>query len=121
MAVVRWTFYDPGSNETYTFHINPNEGGSPPYKKNFMYHTTAAPDGKTLIYQGRPEIQNLEFSGVILEQGHFDAFVTWWQKQNQIRITDDLGRTFWPSFRTSSRVASRRHATPGSTRTPAGP
>ncbi len=112
MAVVRWTFYDPGSGDTYEFHINPNTGGSLPFKKNFMYHTTAAPDGKTLIFQGRPEIQTLEFSGTILEQAHFDAFVAWWRMQNQVRITDDLGRQFWAVIQDfePQRVASAIYA-----------
>lgn len=92
--VVRWIFYDPGTAETHVFSINPKSGGSPGYKKTFTFANTAAPDGKTLVFQGRAEVQNLVFEGTILEQADLDAFVTWWQKQNQIVVTDDLGRTF---------------------------
>lgn len=92
--VVRWIFYDPGTSETYVFAINPSSGGSPGYKKNFTFANTAAPDGKTLVFEGRDEVQNLEFDGVIFEQVELDAFVLWWQKRNQITITDDLGRIF---------------------------
>lgn len=92
--VVRWIFYDPGTSETYVFPINPKEGGTSGYKKTFTFQNTAAPDGKTLVFQGRPEAGSLEFSGVLFEQTELEAFVLWWRKQNQITLTDDLGRNF---------------------------
>jgi hypothetical protein len=93
--VVRWQFYDPVATETYTFEINPNAGGSPTYKKSVNYQNTTAPDGKTLIYEGQDEVQELEWSGVILTQTHYDKYIEWWQKRRQIRLTDDLGRQYW--------------------------
>lgn len=92
--VVRWIFYDPGTSQTYTMAINPKEGGTSGYKKVFTFANTSAPDGKTLVFQGRPEVGTLEFTGTIFEQTELDAFVLWWTKQNQIVITDDLGRSF---------------------------
>lgn len=94
MPVVRWIFYDPGTSETYVFPINPHTGGSPGYVKNFTFQNTAAPDGKTLVFQGRPESQTLEFEGVVFQQTELEAFVSWWRKNNQITVTDDLGRIF---------------------------
>lgn len=92
--VVRWTFEDPVTLEEYEFDINPNAGGTPAYEKSFEYERTSAPDGKVIVFEGRDAPQKLEFSGVILEQAHYDAFVEWWQKRYQISVTDDLGRTF---------------------------
>ncbi len=92
--VVRWIFYDAGTDETYVFPVNPSSGGSPAYKKTFTFQNTSAPDGKTLVFQGRPETQTLDFDGTLFEQVELDAFVTWWQKQNQINLTDDLGRQY---------------------------
>jgi hypothetical protein len=93
--VVRWTFDDPVATETYTFHVNPNEGGSPSYEKTINDERTTAPDGKALLFEGQDKVQRLEWSGVILEQAHYDKYVEWWQKRRQIKVTDDFGREFW--------------------------
>lgn len=92
---VKWTFYDPLVPETYVFEVNPNSGGTPRRKKNFSYQNTAAPDGKTLMFQGRDDPEMLAFSGVLLSETQLDAFNDWFDKQHQIRITDDLNREFW--------------------------
>jgi hypothetical protein len=94
-GVVRWRFDDPVSLASYVFEINPNDGGSPDFQKNFSYANTSAADGKTLIYEGRDKAQKFDFSGVILSQAHYDAFVEWWDKRYQVKITDDLGREFY--------------------------
>lgn len=98
MAVSRWRFEDPVSLESVTLPINPSEGGSPTYSKNFAYQTTAAADGQTIIFEGRRPPQSLEFSGTILDRNHYELFVTWFEKNHQIKIIDDLGRTFWVVF-----------------------
>lgn len=100
MPVVRWTFYDPILLETWTFDINPNTGGSPSFEKKINYESTTAPDGKTLIYEGTDEVQTIEWSGVILSQGHYETYIDWWQKRRQILLTDDLGRQFWIYIKT---------------------
>lgn len=95
MAVTKWTFYDATGPTTYTFAVNPKDGGSPTRRKNIQYKNTSAPDGKTLIFEGRDEPGVLSFSGVILQQAELEAFETWFDKRRQIRITDDLGRQYW--------------------------
>lgn len=110
--VVRWTFEDPVEGETYVFHINPREGGSPSYDKTITEQNTTAPDGKTLLFEGQDQVQTLEWSGAILEQAHYDAYITWWRKRRQIKLTDDLGREYWiyiTSFK-PSRKRSRERA-----------
>lgn len=79
---------------SYTVEINPNTATSPSFQKAFGYTATVAPNGKTLIYEGRDQPQKIEFSGVILSEAHYNSLVTWFKNRNQIQITDDLNRTF---------------------------
>lgn len=90
----RWIFTDPTLATSYSFDVNPKEGGSPQYKKNIAIQNTLAPGGKTLLYEGADEVQNLEFSGIIREQSQYDAMVLWFNKRHQIQVQDDLGRTY---------------------------
>lgn len=94
MPVVRWQFADPVSLETYTFSINPSSGGSPSYGKTFDFANTAGPDGKVLVFQGRDKVKKLSFDGKILTEDDYNAMILWFNKRNQITLTDDLGRTF---------------------------
>jgi len=93
MAVVRWVFSDPVTLESYEFEINPSEGGSPTYKKTINFLNTAAPDGRTLAFEGRRAAQQGSFKGTILTEEHYNAMVDWFEKRNQIIMTDDLGRS----------------------------
>ncbi len=92
--VVKWTFSDPVTLDEVTWEVNPREGGTPSYQKNITYKNTSAPDGKVVVFQGRNNPTPIEFSGVILNQAQYDMFVTWWEKDYQVDITDDLGREF---------------------------
>ncbi len=91
----RWKFYDAIGNIEITLPINPKEGGSPSYKKNIQTQATTAPNGNTIIFEGQDEVKTYEWSGVILEQSHYQLLVTWFEKRRQIRITDDLNRVIW--------------------------
>lgn len=95
MAVVRWIFYDATTATTYTVPVNPNEGGTPHRKKSLRFQNTAAPNGKVLVFEGRNDPTEIQFSGTILEQAHLEALDEWYEKRHQIRVTDDLGRMFW--------------------------
>jgi hypothetical protein len=92
---LRWRFYDPTVPEEYVFEVGPDSGGSPEFAKTITEEATVAPGGKTLIFEGADQPQHLEFSGTLLSQEQYEAFVTWWSKRRQIRITDDMGREFW--------------------------
>ncbi len=92
--VVRWKFYDPATNTTWTFTMNPSDGGSPEYGKTLTYAKACGPGGAILPFEGRPDPQKLEFSGRILLREHYDAFVSWTENSSPIELTDDLGRTF---------------------------
>jgi hypothetical protein len=70
--------------------INPNQGGTPSYRKSITYRSTAAPDGKVLMFEGRDEPQQMRVDGVILNQALLDTIVTWWQKRYAVEVLDDL-------------------------------
>ena len=110
-VVIKWTLYDPIDDEGYTFEINPNESGTPARKKTLTYQNTAAPDGKTLIFQGRDEPQVEQVSGVLLSAEQLAAFDYWMDKEHQVLLTDDLGRQFWIflSALEPKRVRARSH------------
>ena len=94
MARTAWTFTDPVTLDTYDMEINPNQGGTPSYRKSITYRSTAAPDGKVLMFEGRDEPQQMRVDGVILNQALLDTIVTWWQKRYAVEVLDDLCRSF---------------------------
>lgn len=108
MPVVRWVFEDPVTLVSYTFAINPSDGGAPGYQKTINYQNTAAPDGKVISFEGRDQPRVMEFSGVLFTEAEYDAFFEWWNKRYQVSVTDDLGRTF--SILINSFVPTRRRA-----------
>lgn len=112
MAVTRWTFYDAVANETYQFAVNPSEGGSPQNNKSISYQSTTAPNGKTIIFEGKDQPQTLEFSGTILTQAHYQTFLDWFQKRNQILVTDDLGRQMYIYITSFEPKRERAHSYP---------
>lgn len=89
---VKWLFEDLALDESYVFEINPNEGGSPQYKKNITYQDTIA--GNTLIFEGGDQAIETSVSGTLLSQSQHETFVDWFSKRHLIRLTDDLGRTY---------------------------
>jgi len=95
MTVTRWTFFEPISNITYEVPVNPNDGGSPVFSKNFAYQTTSAPDGQTIVFEGAVKPNAMTFSGVILTEGHYEFYKTLFELNHQLKLTDDLGREFW--------------------------
>lgn len=90
----KWTFYDPVTLDSYLFHVNPNEGGSPEYAKTISYAETTAPGGNVLMFEGADPPRHGSFSGTILERDQYEAMVEWFNKRYIIRIIDDLNREF---------------------------
>lgn len=109
--VQRWTLYDPNTSQTLTFGMNPDSGGTPALRKNITYQATAAPYGRTLAFQGRQEVQTLDISGTLLTQDQYEFFLDWWEVQNQMLLTDDLGRQYWVVLTefTPTRVRAAKH------------
>lgn len=92
---IRWTFDDPASGDSYQFEANPSAGGTPGKKKNITISPTTAWNGANVLFEGRREPREIAFSGVLLNQSMLDAMIDWWSKQHQVKLTDDLGRSYW--------------------------
>ncbi len=110
-VVVKWNLYDPTVPEGYTFEVNPNQGGTPPLKKAITYQSTTSPFGKTLIFEGRDQVQEETVSGTLLTQVQLENLQYWFDKRHQVLLTDDLGRQYWiyiTSF-TPKRERARSH------------
>lgn len=90
--VVRWTFEDLATGDSYEWEVNPNSGGSPQYRKTITYQHTLG--GRTLIFEGADEPLTGQISGTLLSQTQHETLVDWWDKRHLIRLTDDLGRTY---------------------------
>ena len=97
MARIPWRFYDPVDLVEYAFEINPIGGGVPDRRKNVSARKTTAPgaEGKTLLFEGADEVPNVSISNVVLSETQYTAFETWFDKRHQIRLTDDLNRSWW--------------------------
>lgn len=97
-GVVRWTFRDVwgtgGTEQVYTFEINPNEGGSPTIQKNIAVATNVGPNRGAILQEGQNTAPVLNFSGVLITQTHYEALETWFDKKILLELKDDLGRTF---------------------------
>ena len=91
-GVVRWLFEDLTDNTSYEFEINPNDGGSPQFKKTITYQSTLA--GNPLIFEGADEVKTTQVTGTLRSQSQHDTLVNWFEKRHLIRLTDDLGRTY---------------------------
>ncbi len=96
--VVKWEFLDPNTSTTVEFEVNPNEGGTPPLKKNVTSHTTVAYGGATILMEGNEPPQDMIFSGITYTHQAYLDMVTMFSKRHQIQITDDLGRTYMVIF-----------------------
>jgi hypothetical protein len=91
----RWVFFDPIMNETWTVPLNPNQMTSPWPARKFAYRTTTAGrGGANVIYEGRADLAQWQFSGILLDKTHYDELLYWSQKANSVHVTDHLGRTF---------------------------
>lgn len=94
MARVAWVFTDLTDSSTYSWEVNPLDGNDGTFEKSITYQSTAAPDGRLLIFEGRDQPNNASWTGTILSQNQYDTLKLWYQKRHQVQIEDDLGRTF---------------------------
>lgn len=95
---VAWNFFD-GTN-SYDLPVNPDAASMPGPKRNIITKPTCA--GRQVMMEGKKEVGQISFSGVILEEEHLRAFEEWALKRKQVRITDDLGRKYWIYIKTFS-------------------
>lgn len=91
MTVNRWVFND-GAGELYTVPINPNKMSKLKAARAITTNVTTALAGQTLFFEGRRPPQAWQFSGVLLDKGHYDALDHWVYSKGRITITDQFLR-----------------------------
>lgn len=98
MPVVRWTFLDVhnsgASPYTYTFHLNPDEMSGPGGSKAMNIARSSGPANNPILQEGGMDAPTIDWSGVILEQEHYEKFEEWFTRRAMLELEDDLGRTF---------------------------
>lgn len=87
----RWTF----STDTaeITFEINPSDTNEISRTKSVLYKNTL-PSMKSLIYEGNGPEKTFSWTGTTLTQSQYEAFIEWYNKEEQVRLMDDLGRIY---------------------------
>lgn len=93
MPAHRWDIFDPDTNTTVTFPINPSSGGIPPVRNSFTKHKTTA--GVGIVFQGNGELDSMEWEGALLSEDHVDFWYDLAENTRPVRLTDDLGKQVW--------------------------
>jgi hypothetical protein len=96
-AVNKWQFFDPSNGDLAVFAINPSEGGSPGYDKQFAYesHSTGSTSGNVpMVFETADSATELSVSGTIIAQDAYTMFASWFERSQPVMLIDDLGRQF---------------------------
>lgn len=113
---VKWKFTDywgaGAPPYSYTWEINPNDGGSPEITKNITVMQNVGPNRVGLVMEGQSTIPVISFSGVILTQSHYEAMEYWFDRRVFLRLDDDLDRVFYGVFSKFSPKRARRASHP---------
>lgn len=94
----KWTAYSPRQDITYTFEINPNDGGQPTFAKNITYTSTTAPNSGTLMFEGGPKPQEVTVSGTLLTETQYSMLAFFVTSHYLFQLTDDRGEQQWVYF-----------------------
>lgn len=96
---IRWNFLDTVTDETWTVPINPNTMTDPlgvtrEFQFGAAHGQVDGGGGRPRTLEGKPQIVDWSFGGVIYTKAHYDKLNYWAQKTTAVRIKDHLGRTF---------------------------
>lgn len=92
MPAWRWVLSEPSTGESYELEINPSEGGTPKRAKRFEFSEPVGESGAVIVFQGPDEMLQTDVSGAVLSRSHLLALRTWFEKDSELTLTDDLGR-----------------------------
>lgn len=92
-AVVRWTFTDPVTSETYSFEANPDAATPTEREKTFFTAPTTAPTGFNNISEGRDKPTTGSFAGKVFTEAGYLALNEWFSRPRVVTLVDDLGRS----------------------------
>lgn len=96
MPHVAWTLTDnsTGTPEVMTFDINPNSFDPPGRQATIVQEQVTAPNGQTLLFQGRDQTRTASLSGVVATQAFYETLNTWKDKWYPLVLTDDQGNSW---------------------------
>jgi hypothetical protein len=94
--MAQWTLtdYSSGTPVVLTFDINPNKFSWPGRSSNIKADLTTAPNGTTILFQGRDKLRKATFEGLVNSQDFFTDLDTWKDKHYPLELADDQGNTF---------------------------
>lgn len=92
----RWRFFDPVTFDDVAIFLNPQELRLPDREKSITVNEATAPDGKIILAEGaHRKPATLGFVGVALTLDQATFLETWYDKEYQVRLTDDFAREWW--------------------------
>lgn len=96
LAVARWLWYDPATDESYRVEFNPNKMSDPTARVRNLAFAKYDRDAyhRYRSFETPAPMVEWTFSGVIQSQEHHDALLEWCKKTNPLHITDHLNRTW---------------------------
>ncbi len=96
MPHVAWVLTDnsTGSAVELTFDINPNSFEPPGRNSNIVQELTTAPNGQTILHQGRDKSRTAVLSGAVTTQSFYNSLDTWKDKDYPLVLTDDQGNSW---------------------------
>lgn len=92
---MRWTFYDPRTQETWHTPVNPDEMSNPQPSRalTFGYGQRRRLDKVRLNERPNTTPTDWTFSGMLYTKEHYEA-LSQWARRGLIHITDHLDRTW---------------------------
>lgn len=94
--MAQWTLIDnsTGTPEVLTFTWNPNKFDPPGRSSNIISDLTTAPNGQTIIFQGRDKMKTATFEGAVGDIAFYMELDEWKDKFYPLELTDDQGNTW---------------------------
>lgn len=94
--MAQWTLTDnsTGSPVVLTFDINPNKFDPPGRNANISSELSTAPNGTTILFQGRDKVRRATFEGVVNSETFYNDLDTWKDKHYPMELADDQGNTW---------------------------
>lgn len=91
----RWVFFDPATGDSWTVPRNPNSMTDIPHVARRLRQSPAfGPDQQVATFEQPPDQLAFKFGGSIDSEAHYDSLLEWSAKENEIQVTDHLGRNF---------------------------
>jgi hypothetical protein len=111
--VVRWRIFDPDTDETWVFPMNPKSGALPARERPIAQQAVSATDSKAvLLFEGSENARTIGWDGTILTQEFYEAMLDWFDTRHQVRLTDDLGQQWWVYLTKFTPKRINRHSHP---------